>query len=543
MRNSKSVLVVLAVAGFAGVCFLAGCSDSKNRQSVKDLNQAITNAQLLGQRALALMANPYVRDTQTGQTFPMKQPLADSTSPEAIKASPNVGRIELHPVTEVNPTALDLLKSAKDELTKAIAANPPVEGDDVLKKKVAQAQETLASVHKLLGRYYASVFANESTQIDAALGGINAAYNRAIADRDAAKILDGIVKADTSSSDKVLQDTSKALKDLQDQVKAKEEELTSLNAKRTELEARINTLREQFSKLTREGQDIGTEAEKKLEEALTIRDEFNKQQMALLAVGQQIQTAENAKAVAEADAKVLGGQDAAAGVIGSAQATVTAQKATVATVEGLKKNAQDSMKDARSKIAEAMKQLTASYNAAQSASSEALTNYAQGLKLLSQAAAVGRSFQNLAEQGAMNMDSANLGIQTRTLQLQVQDQLKQVVAGWSSIDGEGELQAVKVTDPEPLRVAAVKNLKEAAEAYQLTLSTLSSMHTLKRSDVEWAYKAAQAAAWMKLAAISPEDKNEAVRQATTLISEAREGKQYSPNLANVNKLNEILPGL
>jgi hypothetical protein len=144
----------------------------------------------------------------------------------------------------------------------------------------------------------------------------------------------------------------------------------------------------------------------------------------------------------------------------------------------------------------------------------------------------------LAELGAMGMDLGAVNAELAAGAARMKQQRQELEGIWnqkagaSTIGGGAELLAVASGEAEGYLKAAADAFKKARDAYDSATKVLPS--TPVGQNIAWVYQASEAKAWRALAAISPDDAGTAIPNAQRLEGLAKEGRENSPYLKNVD---------
>jgi hypothetical protein len=206
-----------------------------------------------------------------------------------------------------------------------------------------------------------------------------------------------------------------------------------------------------------------------------------------------------------------------------------------------RKTAQQALQKAREAMMPLVQQMVDSFTASQDDSKKALSLISDGLRQMTQVAALqsGQTAHTLAEQGAMKMDLGNLNLQAKANAELFTTGLNQLNLSWTKIGGDKQLPApANKIDVELYQSAAVTAFKEAADSYEKSIASLPATTSLA-NNVRWAYQGSAASAYLALANASPKNSNEANEansKASALKEKAKMGSEASLYMNNVNKL-------
>jgi len=271
------------------------------------------------------------------------------------------------------------------------------------------------------------------------------------------------------------------------------------------------------------------------EKALEICDKIATLRLDTCAKGTQIKSLENQRLQLQDQVKVLDVQ------IASAQAQVQAagdalqgKKAMVDTTEKNIHQAQENLTKARDAALSALKEAFAAF-AAWAENAKKVSSY---LDLALKTPANPRDAHALAEQGAMGMDLGAVNAELAAGASRMKQERQEVEALWnqkagnSTIGGGTELPAVSSSDAEGYLKAAADAFKKARDAYSSATKVLPA--TPVGQNIAWVYQASEAKAWRSLATVSPDDAASALPNAQRLEGLAKEGRENSPYLKNVD---------
>jgi predicted nucleic acid-binding Zn-ribbon protein len=533
VRNIETFLKLLAVAFFAGG--LVSCSSPKN-QSSEHLAQAIDKAQRLSQRAVALMANPYYTQKSTHLATPIPKRLAGGAIEPFMKSADeavatriglekessdlDVGRIDA-----VHPEAIKILEAAGKELE--IALKDDLEAGEAEK---TLAKSTQANILKLQAQYYWALAMAEDRKIDPAMEIANHQLDLAQINAESINAVEKVVTMGAKDVQKLSDEATADLAKLNKESTDKKAQIDALTSQIGELTATTAKQQTDMAAMERDSREIVGEESLKLSDKITVlRQDMN-------AKMGQMQGLEIQRSQLQDEMKVLGVR------IATTQAEVTAvgqslqaKKGVVDSTEKSVTQAQENLKKAREAALPALKDAFSAYAAWQEDAKKVST-----LLTLALGAGAGntRDAHALAEQGAMSMDLGAVNVELGQGAARMKQTRQELEGTWSqkvsgsTIGGGAELPPVPKDEAEVFLKAAADAFKKAATAYNSAVRALPNGAISQ--NILWVYQASEAKAWRALAAVSADDATVAIPNAQRLEVTAKEGRENSPYLKNVD---------
>ena len=532
VRNIGTVLKLLAVAFVAGG--LVSCSSPKN-QSSEHLAQAIDKAQRLSQRAIALMANPYYTQKSTHLATPIPKRLAGGQIEPFMKSADEAmtrhvglekesGDLDVGSIDAVHPEAIKFLETAAKELDTALKED--LEAGEAEK---ALAKSTQGNILKLQAQYYWGLAMAQNRKIDPAVEIANHQMDQALIYADSINAAEKVVAMGATGVQKLFNEASADLAKLNADGAAKKGQIDGLTAQITELTATTAKQQTDMAAMERDSREIVGDESLKISDKITaLRQDMNAKMA-------QMQAQEIQRGQLQDEVKVLNVRIAAVQAeVKAAGQSLEAKKGLVdTTVKGVTQ-AQDGLKKAREAALPALKDAFAAYAGWQ----ENAKKVSSLLTLAAGAAGNSRDAHVLAEQGAIDMDLGAVNVELgegATRMKQTRQELEGIwnqKVGSSTIGGGAEFPAVSKDEAEGYLKAAAEAFKKAATAYGSATRALPNGSLSQ--NILWVYQASEAKAWRALAAVSADDAAVAIPNAQKLELTAKEGRENSPYLKNVD---------
>jgi hypothetical protein len=532
VRNIGTVLKLLAAAFLVGG--LVSCSSPKTQNS-KHLTEAIDKAQRLSQRAIALMANPYYTQKSTGVATPfIKRPAGSQVGPflkiadEAVTHRSGLEKestdMEIGGIDAVHPEAIKDLEFARTDLEKAI--NADAEADVSV---MALAKSTQANILKVEAQYYWAMALTQNDKVSPAMETAKHQLDLAQACAKSIDAAEKVVALDAKDTQKFFDEETGVLAALNKEIATKKEQIAAITAQIQELLA--TTAKQQTETATLEAEAREAFGDK----ALEITDKIAALRQDACAKTTQMKDLELQRQQLRDRVAVLTVQIATTQVqVTIAQDAVQAKKGVMDSNEKTAHQAQDGLTKAREAALPALKDAFAAY-AAWEENAKKVSTY---LDLALKTPGNPRDAHAMAEQGAMEMDlgavNAELGAGAARMKQQRQEleRIWNQKAGTSMIGGGAELPAVSGGEAEGYLKAAADAFKKARDAYNSATRDLPN--GLLGQNIAWVYQASEAKAWRSLAAVSADDAGTAIPSAERLEGLAKEGRENSPYLKNVD---------
>ena len=540
MRNTGTFLKLLAVVFLAGG--LVSCSSPKNQGS-KNLSGAVDKAQRLCQRAIALMANPYYVQKSTGQATPIPKRLAggahepvepfmknaDEAIARHIGLEKESGDLEVGSMDAVHPEAIKDLETARSELDAALKADA-----DAGEAEKALAKSTQANILKIEAQYYWALAQAQSRKIDPAMELAQHQLGQAQMYAQTINAAEKIVAMGAKDLQKLCDDAAGNLAKLNQEGAAKKTQIAALTTQIDGLTATTSKQQTDTAALERDARDVVGD------EALKIADKIAALRQDMCAKVAQMQDLELQRQQLQDDVKVLDVRTACIQAeVKAAGQSLAAKKSMVDSTEKIVTGAQDGLNKAREAAMPAIKAACDAYTAWQDNAKKVSTYLSLALTALGSP----QDSHGLAEQGAMQMDLGALNVEIGQGATRMKQQRQNLEGLWSqkagdsTIGGGKELPAAPKDDAETYVKPASKAFNDAAAAYKSATMKLPREGLKDQQGhnvIEWVYQASEAKAWRALAAASADEAADATLKAENLEKLAKEGRENSPYLKNVD---------
>lgn len=513
MQNGNGFLGVLFLTAAIGISSLTGCSD-KARSSGEKLLAAATAAQKQCLKALATLGNPYFRDAKTGKLSPLPvQELPNMKAPDA-----ELDRIQLVSANDVNSETLAILAQAQQSLEAALAENADATAAD---KAVATA--VLANILRAQGEYYSATFIRDAAKADQTLEVIRQASRQAQAQTVMVQFYDTLLKSTPKEMEEAQARLAEDKQKLDASVKELDEKIAQSTTQRDALALEAEKANgESTSLMTESSSASDGSAVRKFERAVHLRQEATEKLLKVQAIEAEMEVWKAIKAGHQGALEILSAKaDAAAKAIADRNQMLASAGEFHQAAEAAAKATTDQLKAALNQLNK-----SGDLKNAQAAADQGVAAYAKANKKFAEAGRLGsRDSQLSAQQGGASMDGGNLSLQYRAFAMHAQEVFKALP--------EGAAPDVKLPDPDALLKNAVASFKSATVEFHQALTAN------RANDIRWIYQASEGAAWLALANASEADRAEASKNAVELLAQARERKENSPYLKEVNKLSDM----
>lgn len=517
MQKAMTFLAILTILTGA---LATGCSESDSRQASETLSQAVTEAQTLLNKGVALLASPPYRID--GQRTPLTRPAAPA---EDVKIDPLPDR-------PVNPAALDTLDDARSRLAAAINDNAAAP-----ERVRAIARQTLGEIEAVIARYHQKI-------VDAAERDMGRLIERAQGDIGVmgvqARLLeqyDTLIAAPPEAANDLLGRARQRRDELAGQIEARQQRIEELTEQRDALVDRSNELAQKTSEMKTESRFVtGREGLAMLEKALETQSQIND---ILSQIADREYTIEslrievNSLQVAKSQAEAL---------LQTAQSMVGQHDEFVERLTAQREQLAAGMAETRKDLETALSELASTIGSAAEQAAGARSSYDDSTKDLEAAQDLWPDPEPSAVAGSATADVlltlANFNAGALTTQKRLSALQASLTSLWETLPGAGDLPpgadalGTYADDPQQLRDTAADQYTRAAELYEQVQRRVDR-------DVRWVYQGQQAAAWVGLYGLTGDA--EARSKARAALDEALSGDQAdSPYLEPVRELDRRL---
>lgn len=509
----------VALVWMVSVLLAAGCSDSDKRQASQTLLDKVAEAQQYFDRGLSLTSTPAI--VVGGEFAPS----------DAVATTQNV---TLAPAGTLNPKAIEALGKAQSILSAAVQesagkVSPHAEG---------VARMMLGRIESQIAQYRAMEAAKSRNEARYALGRADYALMVAQAHATALVSINELASLKDGEVAAVL-----------DKAKA---EVASADAQIRDLEGQIQTLSEQRKQLSDEQYRLTSEADGLAREA---REATPKEGMTMLEKAQALrENAAKAEArVSEIEALVDASRQktsslqvarsAADALAQVAAAVVESRRGSVADAEKARSEAGKMLATVKQNLTEMSAQAASSLTAAAAAENKAVERLGVAVKEFELASKLltGASQMEALSQNAdarLELVSLQMGrLRTSAVADAYAGRLKKVYADLQDSTGfpiqhaetiQGYLGGADAA--RSIREDVIKTLRDAIAAY-------GRADAMAPRELRWAYQGQKAAAELTLYSLTGEDTLKT--GAATALAAALQGKENSPNLASIKRLQEM----
>ncbi len=532
MRNIGTVLKLLAAAFLVGG--LVSCSSPKD-QSTKHLTEAIDKAQRMTQRAVALMANPFYTQKSTGVATPfIKRPAGSQVGPffkiadDAVTHRSGLEKesadMQIGSIDSVHPEAIKDLETARKDLDEAIKADGAA-GE----AEMALAKSTQADILNVEAQYYWGLALAQSDKIAPAMEIAKHQLDLAQVCAQSINAAQRFVTLDAKDVQKFFDEATGALAALTKESTTKKGQIAATTAQIQELLA--TTAKQQTDTALLEAdarQAFGDNALAITDKIAALRQAIGAKTTEMKGLELQRQQLRDQVAVLTVQISTTQAQ------VQVAQDALQAKKGVMDSNDKTMHQAQDSLAKARDAALLALKDAFAAY-AGWEENAKKVSNY---LDLAVKSPGNPRDPHALAELGARGMDLGAVNAELAAGAARMKQQRQELESIWNQkagtamIGGGTELPAVSSGEAEGYLKAAADAFKKARDAYDSATKVLPS--TPVGQNIAWVYQASEAKAWRSLAAISPDDAGTAIPAAQRLETLAKEGRENSPYIKNVD---------
>lgn len=510
---ARKVVVVAAVAVLLALPLViaSGCAESKQHQADRSLREAISKAQRLMERTVALVANPVYR---VGDQYnPMRNKIAGHD-------------IFIAPLGTIHPDALEPLAEAEKLLEKALRENGP----DASPADKALAEMTMGRVLALKGYCYSLHVRKAVRGMQRLRGEVESVVHVAKAQ---AELLGYYAKL-SSLGEQDIQDyrnraadaarnASDALEKIDARVVSLEEEKARQKEIHAELNAQAGTMRAKAQETT------GQEGVTVLAAALAIQA---KADAAELAVAQIEYDTRLLKSKRQNEQLVKKAADQSISVFDKMLRQRKAQVAeNVSSIQGVREELAargESLKALVVKLAQSCSETAALRDKTVNACELAARRFKQAGRGIEQA-------DVLAMQADLDVLCLGEVAANEALAGSLRDAWPKMVE--APLPAEVEAIVTFMGDIDSVHKNVEQKYTQVAKAYE------QAVRKIKDSKYRWTVQGQVGAAYAKLYAFSddPQVRSEALDKAIEALDNALEGRSESPYLAPVARLRDTLP--
>jgi len=516
--RTRLAAIVLAAGGLWTVAALTGCSDSPSRRASEDLLRKVAEAQRNYEEALSLLSSPAYKIA--GEYFPTTVP----TQP--------AGKIELFPEQSVNPLVLTELERGDKLIGDALERDAAA--DDMNKSVALQMR---GRIQALRGDYYAKIAAGAGDRARQAASGISEDLSLF---RSQGGLLESYANLASATDDDVqnlLKGAEKEKAAVEDKIGQCDTKIAQRDKRHKELMAATEVQIGQAAKLLLESQKTPESGKsgQLLEQKFKLDAEIIVANTEIAKLGHEIESLKSQRDTLALQAK------SAESLIKAAESILAQHKQSVDELAKQQETVTKAMAQTRNdievlagQVVEAAAMDAAARKAAKEAFDSAASQFDQAKRLLkTDPSARGAAIQKAAVLTSLaEMDVRAIGLQARCTTV-----AGEVQKAWSGLKPPLEASGA-IKDFQNYLPGADEVRKEAIRSYSDAATTFEDAARAVQPQLRWAYQARAAAAYIGLYEL--DNDAQSYEKARTILTQALENKEASPNLASVIQLKKLL---